>query len=261
MPLSAKITVKEVFLSACERNDMATVRALLPIGADADWKDDGVESAGLHVAAAENYLGLLELLLAHGADVNIKDKNMRTPLMVACYSGHENIVLKLSQVPGVEVNARDDNRWTALYHAMMGVQLPCVYVLRGEAMAGVDWNLGTDYDSNPVTMAVVSDLGDILQIILSVPHPHLDLSVTDISGRNITQITVEGNSQRCLELLSRDKRVDWNRKNGDGDTPLIFCLKNNKIEMAHCLINTPGVDLDISDSNSQYPETIARLVS
>ena len=263
MPLSAKITVKEVFLSACERNDLATVRALLPIGADADWKkDDGIGSAGLHFAAAENYMGLLELLLAHGADVNIKDKNMGTPLMVACYSGHENIARRLSQVPGVEVNARDYNGRTALYHAVIRVTPACVSVLRG--VAGVDWNIRTNYGYNPLTLAVEGGLGDILQILLSVPHPHLDLHVTDCRGRNIAQIAVEGNNQRCLELLSRDRRVDWNRKNGDGhdgDTPLIFCLKNDQIKMARCLINTPGVDLDISDSNGHYPETIARLVN
>ena len=50
----------------------------------------------------------------------------------------------------------------------------------------------------------------------------------------------------CLEVLIGDRRVDqyWNIKNSDGDTPVVFCLKNNEIEMAGCLINTPGVHLD-----------------
>ena len=41
----------------------------------------------------------------------------------------------------------------------------------------------------------------------------------------------------------------WNIKNPDGDTPVMYCLKNNKIEMA-CLINTPGMEnnkTDVSD--------------
>ena len=87
--------------------------------------------------------------------------------------------------------------------------------------------------------------------------------MTDWNGRNIAQIAVEedgGDRQRCVELLSRDGRVDWNKRNSQGDTPLLFCLKNDKTEMARCLINTPGVDLDIADSDGQYPETIARLV-
>merc|ERR1712018_383262 len=80
-------------------------------------------------------------------------------------------------------------------------------------------------------------------------------------GEEIAQIAVEenrGDRQRCLELLSGDRRVDWNIKNSDGDTPVMFCLKNNKMEMARCLINTPGVDLDTVDSEGRYLETIAR---
>ena len=61
-----------------------------------------------------------------------------------------------------------------------------------------------------------------------------------------------------MELLSGDRRVDWNIKNRDGDTPVMYCLKNNKIEMARCLINTPGVDLDTVDRDGRYLETIAR---
>ena len=52
-------------------------------------------------------------------------------------------------------------------------------------------------------------------------------------------------------MLSRDRRVDWNIKNTQGDTPVMFCLKRNKIEMARCLINTPGVDLDTVDRDSE----------
>ena len=42
--------------------------------------------------------------------------------------------------------------------------------------------------------------------------------------------------QRLVEF-SRDRRVDhyWNTKNSDGDTPMMYCLKNNKIEVARCL--------------------------
>ena len=44
----------------------------------------------------------------------------------------------------------------------------------------------------------------------------------------------------------------------DGDTPVVFCLKTNNIEMARFLINTPGVDLDTVDRDGKYLETIAR---
>ena len=43
----------------------------------------------------------------------------------------------------------------------------------------------------------------------------------------------------------------------NGDTPVIFCLKTEKIGMARCLINTPGLNLDIVDSDEKYLEMIA----
>ena len=134
-----------------------------------------------------------------------------------------------------------------------------VEILR--TVAGVDWNVRNNYGKYPLTLAVDRGNAESLQIILTVPEPHLDLSVTDSRGRNIAQIAVEeneGDRQRCVELLSGDRRVDWNIKNRNGDTPVMFCLKNNKIEMARCLINTPGVDLDTVDRDGKHLETIAR---
>lgn len=265
MLLSSEITVKEIFLSACVRNDLDLIGSLLAIGADVNWKDELRDGeSGLHTAAEKNYMELLELLLAYGCDVNIKNNinNGKTPLMVACLCGHEDIARRLCQVSSIEINARDEDGRTALYWAVVGNQPSCVNMLRD--VVGVNWNVRTEYSTSPLTRAVECGRAGILQILLSVPPSNLDLNVTDSSGRNIAQIAVEvdgGDRQRCVELLSRDGRVDWNKRNSQGDTPLHFCLKNDKTEMARCLINTPGVDLDIADSDGQYPETIARLVS
>ena len=49
-----------------------------------------------------------------------------------------------------------------------------------------------------------------------------------------------------------------NIRNPWGETPVMFCLKRNKIDKARCLINTPGVDLDTVDRDGKYLETIAR---
>ena len=133
-------------------------------------------------------------------------------------------------------------------------------MLRG-AGASVDWNVRSNDGYYPLTVAVLLGYSDILQTILSVPEPQLDLSVTDQRGRNVAQIAVEGilgDRQRIVEILSQDRRVNWNIKNSDGDTPLMYCMKNNKMEMARCLINTPGVDLDTVDRDGKYLETIAR---
>jgi len=263
MALSPDISIKELFLQSCQSNDLNKVRYILLLGADVNWRRDdntGLAGwAGLHWAAGRNYGELLELLLTQtGVNVNITDSNNVTPLMFACALGHENIVRRLSQVVGIEYNCRTVDGLTALHVAVDTNNPRCVEVLRG-AGASDDWNVSNDGDY-PLTQAVKDGNGDILQTILSVPEPQLDLSVT-LYGRNVAQIAVEkdgGDRQRCVELLSQDRRVNWNIKNSAGDTPLMFCLKNNKTHLARCLINTPGVDLDTVDRDGKYLETIAR---
>ena len=253
--------MKDSFIKACKENNLSLVRELLSRGADVNWRDE-YGFAGLHYAACDNYGELLELLLAQtGVDVNIRDIINTTPLMLACCEGHENIVRRLCQVTGIQLNSRDDRGWTALYWVVSGNRPACVSVLR--AVEDVDWNARTNIGDYPLTLAVDFGHADILQTILTVPEPHLDLSVTDSEGRNIAQIAVEengGDRQRCVELLSGDRRVDWNIKDRNGDTPVMYCLKNNEIEMARCLINTPGVDLDTVDRDGKHLEDIARSV-
>merc|ERR1712130_447907 len=98
-------------------------------------------------------------------------------------------------------------------------------------VAGLDWNVRDNNGDYPVTIALEWGLADILQIILAVPESQLDLGVTDLYDDTVAQIAVESNEgerEKCFELLSQVERVDWNRKNSYGGTPVMFCLKTNK---------------------------------
>merc|ERR1711963_425056 len=259
MSLSPASTAKDLFLDSCHSNSMNKVRHLLSQGANVNWKRDSNGCLGLHIAAARDYRELLELLLCQtGVDVNTTSYRDMTPLMWACSQDHENVVRRLCQVRGIDLNIKDDIGRTALHWAVFQNNSRRVEVLT-EVHGVLDWNITTNAGHNPLKRAVEFGYADILQTLLSVPH--LDVSVIDGRGRIVAQIAVEeerGERQRCVEILSRDRRVDWNMKNSAGDTPVMFCLKTNKIEMARCLINTPGVDLDTMDRDGKYLETIAR---
>ena len=110
-------------------------------------------------------------------------------------------------------------------------------------------------------MAVFSGNADILQTILSVGEPDLDLSVISPSNRNVAQLAVESYGQdslRCVELLSRDDRVNWNINNRYGETPLTYCLKNNKSEMAKIILEMEDrfenkcLDRSLEDDKPQF---------
>ena len=94
MSLRRDTPVWELFIGACERNELNKVQSLLIFDVDVNWMLNGW--SGLHIAAEDNYGELLELLLAQtGVDVNIRNNTNWTPLMVACISGHEDIVRRL----------------------------------------------------------------------------------------------------------------------------------------------------------------------
>ena len=195
------------------------------------------------MVALSNYQELLELLLSQtGVNVNLSDQNYRTPLMTACQAGQDRIVRRLCQFPEISLNCVDDNGLTALHFAIKfspGSSAACVSQLRDVGGPRLNWNVKTDDGRYPVTMAVFSGNADILQIILSVGEPDLDLSVISPSNRNVAQLAVESygeDSLRCVELLSRADRVNWNIKNRYGETPLMYCLKNNKSEMARIIL-------------------------
>ena len=47
---------------------------------------------------------------------------------------------------------------------------------------------------------------------------------------------------KCVELLSKDPRVNWNVRNAKGETPIMLALKNKEREMVKILLKNPRVD-------------------
>ena len=97
LSLSPNLSIRNVFLEACEEGDLELVRILLARGANVNWREEG--KSGLHYAAYRDDGDLLDLLLAQpGVEVNIKDSERSTPLTVACTYWGENVVRRLLQV-------------------------------------------------------------------------------------------------------------------------------------------------------------------
>lgn len=269
--LSPDKTVRELFLSACQDLDLKTVENLLGLGADVNWGDEhgGTLKTGLHYAAAKwRFLGadrLLDLLLAQpGVDVNSKDRSLMTPLILACLHGREKMVLRLLQTGRIELNCADESGWTAIHYAVLWDHSACLEVLRGAT--GLDWNVRDRRGRSPLLLAAGLGRVDAMEWFLSLPHELLDLTESDRDGKNCTWLAVENKGLLadplgCVQLLSQDCRVDWNTRNKTGDTPLMYCLKNNKTEMAKILLNNPRVDIHTMNMDGKYPENIARLVS
>ena len=93
-----------------------------------------------------------------------------------------------------------------------------------------------------------------LRVLLSVDGP-LAVNI------NLAQIAVESDSDdsvECVELLSRDPRVDWSRRNESGDTPLMYCIKNNKTEMLEIIGGISGIRNTVTESGVSFMRDFIR---
>ena len=255
MSLSPTISVKELFLNACEEGNLELARVLLANGADVNWttpptdgntlwKDVPFLWSGLHFAAHDGNVDLLDLLLAQpGVDVNITNQIGDTPLMLGSHS--QNIVKRLLKVEGIDLQIRDSCEDSVLHWAAQRDHSGCVQELR--AAAGLDWNLRNMAGETAIMKAATWGSADSLKILLTVSPSLLDITATDVFGENVAWHAVDhlgtGDHQRCVQLLSEDHRVDWNKRSQHGDTPLMYCLKHNELEIAKILINNPRVDI------------------
>ena len=93
-----------------------------------------------------------------------------------------------------------------------------------------------------------------LRVLLSVDGP------LSFDG-NLVQIAVESDSDdsvECVELLSRDTRVDWSRRNESGETPLMYCIKNNKTEMLEIIGGISGIINTVTESGVSFMRDFIR---
>ena len=168
---------------------------------------------------------MLEVFLNQpNIDVNIKNKNGSTALIYSCAKGLTHAVLRLCQDPRVSVNHTNKKGRSALMIAVSHNKPECVRILK--TIPSVMWNLKDNDGRSALKLAVKFGRADCLEILLKVPG--IDLSIISKRGRNIAQSLVENldyirtikygclfehDHFRCLELLSKDPRIDWNAKN------------------------------------------------
>ena len=254
--------LNNMFLEYCEQNNIEKVKFYLELGANVNWRHESSQS-GLHFCVTNNNEELLDLLLSQpGVDVNVTSGRYGyTALASACELNRVNIVKRLCQVSEINPNIKSNFDDSALFLALYLNHIECVKILR--TVPKTNWNMKNRIGEYPIIIAIEhqSISMDILEIILSVPD--LDLSVTSAYGRNVAQIAVHlrnERGQKAVKLLSRDSRVNWNIQDYYGDTPLMDCLRfMQQVDEACCMINTPGVDLNIRSSDGKYVEDIVKM--
>ncbi|KAL3088391.1 hypothetical protein niasHS_008346 [Heterodera schachtii] len=114
--------------------------------------------------------------------------------------------------------------------------------------------------------ATIDDMGNTPLIFVSLQGKAEFVRYFLARGANISQTNgrgfsalhcaaVRGNSEVCELLL--EAGADVNQRKPDGTTPLMEASQRNQLNVAKCLVEIGGADIELADSDGHTPLTLA----
>ena len=227
------------FIQHCWSNNLDGVRNCLSRGVD----DNKVLEVGRSIAIENNFPELLEMLLSH-PDIKINNTTKAQCLMYACDLGTPAIVSRLLELPGLDINYQNEDGHTAAHWTSQAGQTEMLRILADTGR--VDWNKTNKWGVTPLYVALFKGHSDIVDII--VQQPNIDYNVKTKKGVTLAQVAVKWGNVKCVETLAAQERCDcWNVPDSDGDTPIMWALKDDKAKIFKILLRCPRVDLSCRD--------------
>lgn len=164
------------------------------------WLDEGLPiffegsriGTGLHIAAWEGNLELIQLYLAYGAPVDLLNQHNETPLTLAAWRGQQKAVNFLIQ-NGAQINT-PNLTWSPLHYAVFSGHKKMVQDL---IQQGADVNAQSSNGSTALMMAIYEGRADLIETLLKAGA---DARIQNDRG--------EG----ALEWAMRKDRIDLARK-------------------------------------------------
>lgn len=227
---------------AAGRGNIALVEELLATGAvEVDCKAN-YDWTPLGSAASSGHDKIVSLLIAAGANPDRPNADGRTPLASAALSGAGEVVKVLLATGRVNSSSRDRAKMTPLIHAARSgrflgrpdnwvrtrayekeTEKLIIPLLRGEKVATRRVTVlpeGTVQDTS--TRGALSVLEQLLAL------DAVDPNAQDSSGRTALSHAAEMHEVEAVRVLMESKRIDPNRADKDGWTPMKWIQKKVK---------------------------------
>ena len=214
----------EEFIEYCRRNDLKRAEACLSLGVDVNTVSeddyDGLWS-GLSIAAHKNYTDLLEILLSHP---QIKINNTTT------YELHFGEIL--SERKGTALMSACSAGNSAIVSRL--VQVPGLDINYQNEVGETALHRAsrTKYCRNPWNPRG--------------PRDHVDKN--DLIAEH--RAKMRGHTE-CVRILAESDRVDWNKRNSAGETPLYLALSQGHSDMVEIIVKQPNLDYNIKTNDGQ----------
>jgi ankyrin repeat protein len=231
------------------------VRALLSGGADVDSAtNDG--STALLWAAYNSDVDMVEALIAAGAAVDAANQYGMTPLLQASRTG-DAPVIKLLLDAGAKVELRHPDGSTALMAAARTGRLDAVTLLLG---AGADPNAGDSFQEETPLMwaAAEGHVGVVDALLKAGADPNRRAHVNSLAERKNADFPTGGftalmwAARNGYEDVARrlvEGGADLGVRNGDGLTPMMIAIVNDRFDFAAMLLE---LGADANDGSLFY---------
>lgn len=227
---------------AAKRHDAATVRALIAKRANVnDTARDG--STALLWAAYHSDIAMTRALLAAGAKPNIANKYGITPLLQASRIGADPIVQALLRAGADPALAHTEGE-TPLMAAAFAGSLPTVRLL---IEANADVNAVDSYQKQTALMrAAAEGHTEVIQALLDAKaDPNKRAHITGLEERKHADHATGGftalmfaarnGHEAAIRALIKGG-ADPKQTNGDGATPTIIAIVNDRLDLAKTLV-------------------------
>ena len=167
------------------------------------------------------------------------------PVMLACNQLHPKIVMKFLKHEDIDLSVKDLNGETILHYAASCCATSTKALTK---IPDLNWNEGDNFGKTPLWWGLNYGQDEVVKILISLSNINYDVRTKEgetLATRCVT--SDHENHLKCLELLTDVVHVDWNIPDKNGDTPILWCVKNNQIQKIKILLKCPRVDPNVKD--------------
>lgn len=235
------------FFVACGRGDIDKVIAFMR-KTDEDLRNaiDPSLKTGLHFAAREGHISLVEILIQKGFNVNARDRTLKTPLHYACLQGHETVADVLIKNKA-DIMAKDVSGRTAFHFACCGTSSRSLTLLLGTKPELI--NMVDNVGRTGLHYAVWNSSQRQVDIIRTVIENKGDVNAQDDDGKTPLHHASEGARSRAIPILLQKGADITIREQRTGKTALDYAPNDN---IRHLIIVYSAPPYKVKDDDLRW---------